>query len=130
MEVNVTVEKKPDARECSCFVEEDLDGCALAGYGKTVDEAVADMLAAREELIGLGYDIPELEMHFRYDLWAFFDKFPVNASAFARLVGLNASLMRQYVSGTRKPGKRRTMEIEQALHAMGNSLASVSLVTE
>lgn len=130
MKVKVIVEKQPGEKNCSCFVEEEINSCGLAGYGGTVDEAVADLLTAREDFIALGHDIPELEMEFQYDLWAFIDKFHVNITALAKQMGMNASLMRQYVAGVRKPSKKRMGEIESAIHSYGEQLSRVSLVLD
>lgn len=127
MKVAVTVEKQAGEKNCSCFVDKKIDNCLLAGYGPTVDDAVADMLTARKELIEAGYDIPELEMSFSYDIWAFFDKYPLNVSAIAKRIGINPSLMRQYVSGSRKPSAKRTGEIQAAIRSLGRELASASL---
>lgn len=130
MKVTVCVEKQPGVRNCSCFVEEDIDGKhGLMGYGPTVDAAVKDMLAVRQEYIDLdGVDMPELEMTFKYDLWAFFDKFPLNASLVAKLIGVNPSLMRQYISGSKKPSEKRVEEIQQGIRELGRTLSDVSLV--
>lgn len=129
MKVTVVVEKQPGVKNCSCFVEENIDKCMLAGYGKTVDEAVTDLLAARQELVKLGRNIPELEISFKYDLWAFFDKYPVNVSALAQRIGINPSLMRQYVAGVRRPSKKRVGEIETAMRDFGKELMGVSLTS-
>lgn len=128
MKVTVFVEKQPGEKNCSCFIEEPIDNCSLSGFGPTVDDAVKDLLAARDELIAEGSDIPELDMAFKYDIWAFFDKFPISATPLAKLIGINPSLMRQYVSGNRKPSQKRIEEIEAAVHELGSKLSSVSLV--
>lgn len=128
MKVTVCVEKQPGVRNCSCFVEEDLGNCGIIGYGPTVDAAVKDMLVARQECIEDGNDIPEFEMTFKYDLWAFFDKYPLNASLVAKQIGINPSLMRQYISGSKKPSEKRVKEIQQGIREIGKSLSDVSLV--
>lgn len=127
MKVVVVVEKQAGEKNCSCFIEKPIDNCMLAGYGETVDKAVEDLLEARREMIEEGRNIPELEMSFTYDIWAFFDKYPLNISAIAKRIGVNPSLMRQYVSGNRKPSGKRIAEIQSAIHAMGRELAGVSL---
>ncbi len=128
MKVTVCVEKQAGKKNCSCFVEEDLGKIGLCGYGPTVDSAVEDLLVARLESIGEGYDIPELEMTFKYDLWAFFDKFPMNATLVAKQIGINASLMRQYIAGQKQPGKKRIEQIQEGIRNIGKQLSGVSLV--
>lgn len=128
MKVTVCVEKQAGKKNCSCFVEEDLGKIGLCGYGPTVDSAVEDLLVARQESIGEGHDIPELEMTFKYDLWAFFDKFPMNATLVAKQIGINASLMRQYIAGQKQPGKKRIEQIQEGIRNIGKQLSGVSLV--
>lgn len=128
MKVTVIVEKQPGVKNCSCFIEEPIGKCLLIGYGPTADAAVKDLLRTRQEYIDMGQDIPELEMTFKYDIWAFFDKFPISITPLAKRIGINPSLMRQYVSGNRKPSQKRLTEIEVAIHDFAHELASVSLV--
>lgn len=127
MKVTVYVEKQPGQKNCSCYIKEVFDGCALAGYGATVEEALEDLKVAREELVDMGHDIPELEISCSYDIWAFFDKYPLNITAMAKRIGINPSLLRQYVSGIRKPSRTRVAEIETAVRDFGRELSSTSL---
>ena len=71
----------------------------------------------------------KLEMTFVYDLWAFFDKFPLNATAVAAWIGINPSLMRQYLSGARKPSKARMQQIEDGVRRMARQMAAAPLMT-
>ncbi len=129
MKVTVIVEKQPGEKNCSCLIEKCIDDCLLVGYGPTVDAAVEDLLRTRQEYIDMGHNIPELEMSFKYDIWAFFDRFPISITSLARHIGVNPSLMRQYVSGNRKPSRKRLDEIESAIHAFADELSTVSLVS-
>lgn len=129
MNVTVVVQKQAGEKSCSCYVKEDLGKAVLSGYGPTADAAVSDMLAARQEMIGMGIDVPELEMTFVYDLWAFFDKFPLNATAVAAWIGINPSLMRQYLSGARKPSKARMKQIEDGVRRIARQMADAPLTT-
>lgn len=129
MKVTVYVEKQPGQRNCSAFVEESYLGkYGLAGYGATVDAAVADLLLARKEYIENGIDYPELDMSFKYDLWAFFDKYPLNATLLAHQIGINPSLMRQYISGVKKPSQKRVEQIEDGIRQIGKELTAISIV--
>ena len=49
MKVTVIMEKASDGYY-SCFVEEDLPGFGLAGYGDTAEAAKEDMMKAYEEI--------------------------------------------------------------------------------
>lgn len=128
MKVIVNVEKVAGERNCSCFIDGTIDNCGLFGFGPTVDAAVKDLLVARQELTELeGKNIPELEMSFRYDIWAFFDKFPMNASLVAKRIGINPSLMRQYIAGSKKPSKKRVEQIQEGVRMLGQELSTISL---
>ena len=126
MKVVACIEKQPGTKNCSCFLEESIDKVRLIGYGETVDDAIDDLLEARKEAIEEGRNIPELEFTFKYDLWAFFDKFPMNATIVAKQIGINASLMRQY-SGNKKPSKKRIEEIQEGIRLIGRQLSGISL---
>ena len=67
-------------------------------------------------------------MAFKYDIWAFFDKFPLNASLVAKQIGINPSLMRQYISGSKKPSEKRIEEIQKGIRDLGKTLSDISLV--
>ena len=103
MKVTVIMEKASDGYY-SCFVEEDLPGFGLAGYGDTAEAAKEDMLKAYEEIKEMqteeDKEVPELEFTYKYDMQSFFNYFSfLNVTKVAELAGINASLMRQYTSG-------------------------------
>ena len=50
----------------------------------------------------------------------------LNAAAIARRLGMSQSLFAQYVSGTKKPSKKRLEEIVETIHAIGRELISIS----
>ncbi len=49
----------------------------------------------------------------------------LNASAVARRIGINQSLMAQYISGMKKPSKDREQLILKEVHAIGRELVSM-----
>jgi transcriptional regulator with XRE-family HTH domain len=65
-----------------------------------------------------------------HDLTSFFDtnKF-LNISAVAEKVGMNASLLRQYTSGTKTPSPQTADKIERVIHSVARDLASVRIGT-
>ena len=50
----------------------------------------------------------------------------LNAAAIARRLGMSQSLFAQYVSGTKKPSKKRLEEIVETIRAIGRELISIS----
>lgn len=58
-----------------------------------------------------------------------FSQFPqLNVSQFAQSIGINKSLMSQYIYGTKTPSEERLKKIETALHIFADELKSVHLV--
>lgn len=50
----------------------------------------------------------------------------LNAAAVARRLGISQSLFAQYVSGTKKPSKKRLDEIIEAIRSIGRELMDIS----
>ena len=51
----------------------------------------------------------------------------LNASAVSRRLGINQSLMAQYINGTKKPSKERERQILEEISKIGKELQAVSL---
>lgn len=61
-------------------------------------------------------------------LYRFFQNHPeLNASAFARRLGISQSLFAQYISGHKKPSDERLRQIQTEIKHIGESLLAVSL---
>lgn len=57
-----------------------------------------------------------------------FSHFPqLNVSQVAQSIGINKSLMSQYIYGIKTPGPERKKQIENALHKLGKELLAVEL---
>ena len=57
-----------------------------------------------------------------------FERFPeLNASQVAKGMNINPVLLRQYVSGKKRPSFERLMDIENYLHKLGEELQKVRL---
>lgn len=113
----------------SCFVEEDLPGFGLAGYGDTADAAKKDMLKAYEEIKEIqteeGKEVPELEFIYKYDLQSFFNYFSfLNITKVAEIAGINPSLMRQYTSGVSNAGQKQYDKIKIAIEKIAQELST------
>lgn len=52
----------------------------------------------------------------------------INQSSLARISGINESLMRQYVTGIKKPSRKVTQRIESGLKRYAEELRSISFV--
>ena len=57
-----------------------------------------------------------------------FEKFPqLNVASIARELGINRTLMQQYVSGKKRPSFARMQDIERHLHHLGEALLKVHI---
>lgn len=73
---------------------------------------------------GFIYSIEEIS--FEYDLESFFDFYKViNAKALSERIGMNQSLLAQYIKGIKKPSAPQTKRILQGIKQIGNELAEV-----
>ena len=57
-----------------------------------------------------------------------FEKFPqLNIASIARELGINRTLMQQYVSGKKRPSFERMQDIERHIHHLGEALLKVHI---
>ena len=50
----------------------------------------------------------------------------INVAEFARSAGINATLLRNYINGFKKPSAEREQEILQRIHQLGQELISIN----
>jgi predicted RNase H-like HicB family nuclease len=73
-------------------------------------------------------DVNTIEFDYTYDLTAFFETFDMlKITRIAEIAGLNASLVRQYVTGKKHPSLQQAKKIEEVVHRLGKELLSVSI---
>lgn len=130
--VTIFVEKAKGEKYFDCVMEDDIPGFGLSGAGSTARKAIEDMHKAYNEIKEIkkseGTTIPELEYEYKFDLGSFFDYYSyLNVSGVAKKANINASLMRQYVSGIHTPSPKRLAKIEEALQEISKEIASAEL---
>lgn len=130
MKVTAIMEKAKDGHY-SCYVEEDLPGFGLSGFGDTAEAAKGDMLKAYKEIKEIqaeeGKEVPELEFVYKYDMQSFFDYFSfLNVTKVAELAGINPSLMRQYTSGVTNAGQKQYDKIRVAVERISKELSEAT----
>lgn len=63
------------------------------------------------------------------DLESFFDFYKViNAKALSERIGMNQSLLAQYIRGIKKPSPAQTRKILEGVQQIGKELCEVSLI--
>lgn len=132
--MKVKIEKQNDGTYIAYNVES--EDFALIGTGDTVTEAKEDFFNSIEETKEVyrdcGDDIPEgleSEPIFIFDLSSLFEYYSVlNVSAFARFIGINETLMRQYKRGNTYISDAQLEKIEAGIHKIGKEFQALQLV--
>ena len=133
MKMKVTIEKQSDGTYIAYETGENQS--TLIGTGSSVSEAKSDFFNSVQEVIGMfeemGEQVPEYlmeEPEFKFDLSSLFEYYSVlNVSAFARFVGINDALMRQYKKGNTYISESQLSKIEEGIHTLGREFASLRL---
>jgi predicted RNase H-like HicB family nuclease len=105
------------------------------GSGLTEDEAKEDFLQVIEEVAEYykekNGEFPQwyqngYEIEYCYDVSAFFLSFPfINASKFAKAIGINPSLMRKYKERIAFAGEKQKALIQQKYNEIINKMSTV-----
>lgn len=108
----------------------------ITGSGHSVEAAKIDFINSVSEMI-LSYtetgrvlpnELKALTFEYKYDIASLFDYYNwINVSKFAKIAGINASLMRQYKKGLSYISEKQANKIEVVLHKLGNELTAVNL---
>ena len=58
-----------------------------------------------------------------------FEQYPeLNAGQVAKAMGINETLFRNYINGSKRPSANRVMDIENYLHKLGKELSETKLL--
>ena len=98
--------------------------------GKTIPELINNAFEAAE-LYFEGEDIKldHSDLKFEIDLQQFFKYYKVlNAKFLAEKIGMNATLLSQYVQGHKKPSEKQTAKILAGIHQIGQELSGLNLL--
>lgn len=76
-----------------------------------------------------GYYVAADNIKLHLDLKQFFKYYKViNANFLARRIGMNPTLLSQYVSGNKRPSTKQTNKIIQGIRTIGQELVAIDLV--
>lgn len=109
------------------------DNVPVVGSGMTEQEArqdfeevMAEQAGYMKKQTGVYPEWHGAEVEYRYDMSGFFLKFPfINATEFARCVGINPSLMRKYKNGLAAASERQKNLIQKKFTEIVNQLERV-----
>lgn len=132
MKVIANVKREPGEKNYSCLLTvKPIKGTVL-GCGSSAKAAIEDMLKGWNEtteyLKEEGEEVPTLEIEYRFDVGSLFSYYDfVNIAGVAREIGLNSSVIRQYVIGTRKPSAERKKLIITGLKSLADKMQQAVL---
>ena len=98
--------------------------------GKSLDQLKGQIIAA----LNLYFDNPqksieEKDLKIKLDLPQFFEFYKViNAKALSERIGMNQSLLAQYIKGHKKPSANQSKRILRGVQQIGNELATVRFI--
>ncbi len=100
----------------------------------TTGETIVELQRNALEAVNLyledeGKHATRANLDFEIDFKQFFEFYKViNSKHLARRIGMNESLLSQYVTGKKKPSKKQVERIIGGLHEIGKELIEINLV--
>ena len=103
---------------------------AIFTTGKSIPELINSAYEATEFFFEEeNVKVEPNDIRFEIDFQQFFKYYKViNAKFLAEKIGMNASLLSQYVSGTKKPSPKQTEKILSGIHQIGQELSGINLL--
>jgi predicted RNase H-like HicB family nuclease len=95
--------------------------------GGSLKELKANILEALNlHFEGQGKTVTEKDLKISLDLPQFFEFYKViNAKALSERIGMNQSLLAQYIKGNKKPSPTQTQRILKGVQQIGSELAAI-----
>lgn len=107
-----------------------VNDISINSQGDTFEELkemILDAVNLSFEDDGFTYTIDEIGL--TYDLESFFAFYRViNAKALSERIGMNQSLLAQYIKGIKKPSRAQTKRILNGVQKIGRELSEVNLL--
>jgi predicted RNase H-like HicB family nuclease len=97
--------------------------------GRTIPELINNALEATQLNFEEEYKISHENLKFEIDFAQFFQYYKVlNAKFLAEKIGMNPTLLSQYVQGHKKPSENQTEKILSGIHQIGQELSEMNLI--
>jgi len=118
--VNVTVEKTGTGYSAG------VDKYPVYTAGNSLEEIKSNIIDALNLHFKNKKKFKETDIRLTLDLASFFSFYKViNAKAFSEKIGMNQSLLAQYIKGNKKPSVSQTKRIMTGVHLLGKELMGV-----
>ena len=98
--------------------------------GRTIPELINNSLeAATLYFENDNIELKQQDLKFELDFKQFFDYYNVlNSKILAKKIGMNPTLLSQYVRGHKKPSEQQTEKILTGIHQIGQELSEINLI--
>lgn len=124
--VKFKISKEDIGYSAHCVVNND----SIFSDGDTFDELKANVIEAVNlyfEEMGFVYNKEEIQ--FELELSSFFEFYKViNAKALSERIGMNQSLLSQYINGSKKPSEKQTKRILTGVQQIGRELSEIKFL--
>lgn len=80
------------------------------------------------EEIGEKITVTRKTLELNFSIPSFFELYPINVRHFAERIGMNYTLLSQYVQGRKQPSEKQTEKILKGLKEVGLELSQVQLI--
>lgn len=100
--------------------------------GQTITELIGNAFeAAQLHFEGQDIKLTHEDIKFEIDFQQFFQYYKVlNAKFLAEKIGMNPTLLSQYVQGHKKPSDKQTEKILSGIHQIGQELSAINLLRQ
>ena len=110
----------------SCYSED----YPIFTTGKTIPDLIANSYeSATLYFEDEGIEVKHSDLQFDVDFQQFFQYYKViNSKYLAKKIGMNPTLLSQYVQGHKKPSENQTEKILFGIHQIGKELSEMNLI--
>ena len=121
--IKVIVMKEDTGYSATSIIGDDFVGTEAETFEELKTNMIEALDFAYEEL-EIEYTLSDIQ--FEFDLESFFDFYKViNAKALSERIGMNQSLLAQYIKGIKKPSPAQTRRILHGVQQIGRELTEV-----
>ena len=97
--------------------------------GRTIPELINNALEATQLNFEEEFEVTHENLKFEIDFAEFFQYYKVlNSKFLAEKIGMNPTLLSQYVQGHKKPSENQTEKILSGIHQIGQELSEMNLI--
>ncbi len=122
--IKITVTKEDTGYSATGTVNNNFIGTEAESFEELKEMVLEAVNLTFEDIV---YTIDDIQ--FEYDLESFFDFYKViNAKALSERIGMNQSLLAQYIKGNKKPSTTQTNRILKGVQQIGKELSEVSFL--